>query len=73
MRKPRFHWVQRFWDIGREERCLHEEMVATLRESRRVIAMALKTGAPDWFDTDEKVALHVIVQRIDAAIAKATQ
>ncbi|WP_434695144.1 hypothetical protein J3P89_18020 [Pseudomonas sp. Z1-14] len=40
---------------------LHEEMVATLRESRQVIAMALKAGAPDWFDTDEKVALHVTV------------
>lgn len=70
---PAGHWGQRFWDIGREERGMHEEMVATLRESRQVIAMALKTGAPDWFDTDEKVALHVTVQRIDAAIAKATQ
>ncbi|WP_421523116.1 hypothetical protein [Pseudomonas yamanorum] len=70
---PAGHWGQRFWDIGREEREQHEEMVATLRESRQVIAMALKTGAPDWFDTDEKVALHVTVQRIDAAIAKAIQ
>ncbi|WP_240539550.1 hypothetical protein [Pseudomonas rhizophila] len=70
---PVGHWGQRLWDIGREERGMHEEMVATLRESRQVIAMALKTGAPDWFDTDEKVALHVTVQRIDAAIAKATQ
>ena len=58
---------------AREEREPHEEVVATLRESRQVIAMALKTGAPDWFDTDEKVALHVTVQRIDAALAKATQ
>jgi len=70
---PAGHWGQRFWDIGPAEREQHEEMVATLRESRQVIAMALKTGAPDWFDTDEKVALHVTVQRIDAAIAKATQ
>jgi len=70
---PAGHWGQRFWDIGREEREHHEEMVATLRESRQVIASALKTGAPDWFDTDEKVALHVTVQRIDAAIAKAAQ
>jgi hypothetical protein len=70
---PAGHWGQRFWDIGREERALQEEMVATLRESRQVIAVALKTGAPDWFDTDEKVSLHVTVQRIDAAIAKATQ
>ncbi|WP_447801242.1 hypothetical protein [Pseudomonas kilonensis] len=70
---PAGHWCQRFWDIGREEREPHEEMVAALRESRQVIAMALKAGAPDWFDTDEKVALHVTVQRLDAAIAKATQ
>ncbi len=68
---PAGHWGQRFWDIGREERGLHEEMVATLRESRQVIAMALKTGAPDWFDTDEKISLHVTVQRIDAVLAKA--
>ena len=68
---PAGHWGQRFWDIGREERGLHEELVATLRESRQVIAMALKTGAPDWFDTDEKISLHVTVQRIDAVLAKA--
>lgn len=70
---PAGHWGQRFWGIGREERGMHEEMVATLRESRQVITMALKTVSPDWFDTDEKVAQHVTVQRIDAAIAKATQ
>ena len=70
---PPDHWGQLFWDIGREEREQHEEMVATLRESRQVISAALKTGSPDWFDTDEKVALHVTVQRIDAAITKATQ
>lgn len=69
---PAGHWGQRFWDIGREEREQHEEMVATLRESRQVIALALKTGAPDWFDTDEKVSLHVTVQRIDAVLAKAS-
>ena len=68
---PAGHWGQQFWDIGREERELHEETVATLRESRQVIAAALKTGAPDWFDTDEKISLHVTVQRIDAVLAKA--
>lgn len=68
---PSHHWATRFWEIGREERELHEEMVATLRESRQVIATALKAGAPDWFDTDEKVAQHTTVQRIDAVLAKA--
>lgn len=70
---PAGHWGQRFWDIGREEREQHEEMVATLRESRQVLAVALKAGAPDWFDTDEKVAQHATVQRIDAVLAKAKQ
>ncbi|WP_256677614.1 hypothetical protein [Pseudomonas sp. PB103] len=68
---PSDHWGTRFWEIGREERELHEELVATLRESRQVIAMALKTGATDWFDTDEKISRHVTVQRIDAILAKA--
>lgn len=70
---PDGHWGQRFWDIGREERASCEELVAALIESRQVIATALKAGAPDWFDTDEKVARHTTVQKIDAAIAKATQ
>lgn len=68
---PSDHWATRFWEIGREERELHEELVATLRESRQVLATAIKTGAPDWFDTDEKISRHVTVQRIDAVLAKA--
>ena len=28
---PAGHWGQRFWDIGREERELHEELVGALR------------------------------------------
>ncbi|WP_434590199.1 hypothetical protein M1D58_09705 [Pseudomonas sp. R4-76] len=69
---PTGHWAQRFWDIGREERGLHEEMTAALVEARQVLAVALKAGAPDWFDTDEKVAQHATVQRIDAVLAKAS-
>ncbi|MDH1260356.1 hypothetical protein N5C62_22060 [Pseudomonas atacamensis] len=68
---PSSHWATRFWEIGREERELHEELVSALRESRQVIATALKAGAPDWFDTDAKVAQHATVQRIDAVLAKA--
>lgn len=67
---PSDQWATRFWEIGREERELHEELVATLRESRQVLAIAIKTGAPDWFDTDEKVSRHVTVQRIDAVLDK---
>ncbi|NNA02872.1 hypothetical protein [Pseudomonas lundensis] len=31
---PADHWGQRFWDIGREERQLHEELVAALKLTR---------------------------------------
>lgn len=31
---PVGHWGQRFWDIGREERGLHEELVAALKLTR---------------------------------------
>ena len=31
---PADHWGQRFWDIGREERELHEELVAALKITR---------------------------------------
>ncbi|MFL1527877.1 hypothetical protein [Pseudomonas sp. O230] len=48
------------------------ELLGALIESRQVIATALKVGAPDWFDTDDKVAQHATVKKIDAAIARAT-
>lgn len=48
------------------------DLLSALIESRQVIATALKVGAPDWFDTDEKVAQHTTVKRIDAAIQRAT-
>ncbi|WP_133306462.1 hypothetical protein [Pseudomonas sp. LS-2] len=54
-----------------EQHC--EELLIALIESRDVISTALKTGAPDWFDSDEAVSKHTTVQKIDAAIAKATQ
>lgn len=31
---PAEHWGQRFWNIGREERGLHEELVAALKLTR---------------------------------------
>lgn len=48
------------------------DILEALIESRQVIATALKVGAPDWFDTDDKVAQHTTVKKIDAVIAKAT-
>lgn len=69
---PEGHWGQRFWDIGRAEGELQEELVAALRDARDTVASALRGGARDWFDTDEKIAQHVSIRKIDAAIAKAT-
>lgn len=47
------------------------DLLAALREARRVIATALKSTAPDWFPDDESVTGHLTIQSIDAAIAKA--
>jgi len=48
------------------------DLLEALIESRQVIATALKVGAPDWFDSDEKISQHVTVKKIDAAIQRAT-
>lgn len=45
-----------------------DAMKAALIESRQVIATALRTGAPDWFETDEDIAGHHTIKRIDAAM-----
>jgi hypothetical protein len=37
---PAGHWRQRFWDIGREERALCEELVAALKIADAAIAKA---------------------------------
>lgn len=47
------------------------DMLKALREARDVIATALKTSAPDFFQTDADVAQHYTVAQIDAVIAKA--
>ncbi|MFN4076384.1 MAG: hypothetical protein ACK4HC_10960 [Cloacibacterium sp.] len=46
-------------------------LIGALNEARQVICSALRDSAPDWFDTDEKLAEHHTIKRIDAAIAKA--
>lgn len=69
---PVGHWGQRFWDIGREERGLHEELVAALkltRENLRACQAAIHLAG--YFDpayvNDAQAAMAVA----DAALAKA--
>lgn len=47
------------------------DLLEALLSARDVIATALKSSAPDWFETDDDVASHHTVKKIDAAISKA--
>jgi len=43
--------------------------VEALTMARETIASALRANAPDYFTTDADIAQHVVIQRIDAALA----
>lgn len=45
-----------------------EAMKRVLRDARDVIASALKASAPDWFETEEDIATHTTIKKIDAAL-----
>lgn len=45
-----------------------DAMKRVLRDARDVIATALKAGAPDWFETEEDIATHTTIKKIDAAL-----
>ena len=45
-----------------------DSMRSVLRDARQVIATALKASAPDWFETDEDIATHTTIKKIDAAL-----
>ena len=67
---PAGHWGQRFWDIGREERGLHEELVAALSlavERWTLLANEFKYTTPEH---QQELAE---ISKARAAIAKATQ
>ncbi|WP_166219773.1 hypothetical protein [Pseudomonas atagonensis] len=67
---PASHWGQRFWDIGREERGLHEELVAALTlavERWTVLANEFKYTTPEH----ERELAEISKAR--ATIAKTTQ
>lgn len=59
-------WVRRDdYDALLAER---DAMKRVLRDARDVIATALKVGAPDWFETEEDIATHTTIKKIDAAL-----
>ena len=60
---PADHWGQRFWDIGREERELHEELVESL--SNLVGLAKLGAARLDKY--------HAALAHAEAVIAKATR
>ena len=71
---PAGHWGQRFWDIGREERALCEELVAALRLTRENLRACQATihlcgGFDPAYVTEAQAAMKIA----DAALAKATQ
>lgn len=69
---PPGHWGQRFWDIGRDERGLHEELVAALKLTRENLRACQATiHLAGYFDpayvNDAQAAMKVA----DAVLAKA--
>ncbi|MGP6426351.1 hypothetical protein [Pseudomonas pharyngis] len=68
---PAEHWGQRFWDIGREERGLHEELVAALKLTRENLRACQATihlagGFDPAYVDDAQAAMAVA----DALLAK---
>ncbi|PMQ10342.1 hypothetical protein PseAD21_17000 [Pseudomonas sp. AD21] len=69
---PAEHWGQRFWDIGREERELHDELVAALKLTRENLRACQATihlaGSFDpAYVNDAQAAMKIA----DAVLAKA--
>lgn len=68
---PAEHWGQRFWDIGREERGLHEELVAAQKLTRENLRACQATihlcgGFDPAYVNDAQAAMKVA----DAVLAK---
>lgn len=69
---PAGHWGQRFWDIGREERGLHEELVAALKLTHENLRACQATihlcgGFDPAYVNDAQAAMKIA----DAVLAKA--
>ncbi|MFI8394066.1 hypothetical protein ACIGEI_12365 [Pseudomonas sp. NPDC078863] len=69
---PAGHWGQRFWDIGREERGLHEELVAALKLTRENLRACQATiHLAGYFDPAYVNDAQAAMQVADAVLAKA--
>ena len=71
---PADHWGQRFWEIGREERALCEELVTALKLTRENLRACQATihlcgGFDPAYVTEAQAAMKIA----DAAIAKVTE
>ncbi len=69
---PSSHWAMRFWEIGREERELHEDLVAALKLTRENLRACQATihlcgGFDPAYVDDAQAAMKVA----DAVLAKA--
>jgi len=69
---PSDHWATRFWEIGREERELHEELVAALKLTRENLHACQATihlcgGFDPAYVNDAQAAMKIA----DAVLAKA--
>ena len=69
---PTDHWGQRFWDIGREERAVCEELIAALKVTRENLRACQATihlcgGFDPAYVNEAQAAMKVA----DAALAKA--
>jgi hypothetical protein len=69
---PAGHWGQRFWDIGREERGLHEELVAALKLTRENLRACQATiHLAGYFDPAYVNDAQAAMKIADAVLAKA--
>jgi len=69
---PAGHWGQRFWDIGREEAALREELVAALKITRENLRACQGTiHLAGGFDPAYVKEAQAAMQIADAAMAKA--
>ncbi|MNR42617.1 hypothetical protein D3C85_1611510 [compost metagenome] len=72
---PAGHWGHRFWDIGREERALAEDLLADLQKAaatlRRYEQLHRAKGTDD--STTKAEVNAALALRFEATIAKATQ
>lgn len=69
---PSDHWATRFWEIGREERELHEDLVAALKLTRENLRACQATihlcgGFDPAYVNDAQAAMKIA----DAVLAKA--